>query len=125
MTDDSGHLLGGLRILVVEDEAVISFLLEDMLGELGAAEVRHAASVRAGISAIDAAKPDLAVLDVNLGGERVYPIAERLEQDGVRFVFITGYGKSGIDPRWSKKSVVQKPFNLDMLTNALGALLNS
>ena len=123
MTNGGVHLLGGLRVLVVEDEAVISFLLEDMLGELGAAEVRHAASVRAGLAAIDAAKPDLAVLDVNLGGERVYPVAERLEEDGVRFVFITGYGKSGIDPRWAEKSVVQKPFNLVMLTKALGDLL--
>ena len=123
MADASGHLLSGLRALVVEDEAVISFLLEDMLGELGAAEVRHAASVRAGLSALDTARPDFAVLDVNLGGERVYPVAERLEKDGVPFVFITGYGKSGMDARWADKSVVQKPFNLDMLTSALRALL--
>jgi CheY-like chemotaxis protein len=97
MADASSHLLHGLRALVVEDEAVISFLLEDMLGELGAGDVRHGASVRAALSALDAAAPDFAVLDVNLGGERVYPVAERLEKDGVPFVFITGYGKSGID----------------------------
>jgi DNA-binding response OmpR family regulator len=123
MADASRHFLDGLRALVVEDEAVISFLLEDMLGELGASEVRHAASVRAALSALDAASPDFAVLDVNLGGERVYPVAERLEKDAVPFVFITGYGKSGIDARWAQKAVVQKPFNLDMLTGALRALL--
>ena len=123
MADESGHFLIELRALIVEDEAVISFLIEDMLGELGVSEVRHGASVRAAISALDAAAPDFAVLDVNLGGERVYPVAERLEKDGVPFVFITGYGKSGIDPRWAEKIVIQKPFNLDMLTAALRDLL--
>jgi CheY-like chemotaxis protein len=67
--------------------------------------------------------PDLAVLDVNLGGERAYPIAERLEADGVPFLFTTGYGKSGLDPRWARKTVVQKPFTTLLMAEALRSLL--
>ena len=116
-------ILDGLSVLVVEDEAIISFLLEDMLAELGAREVRTAASVAGALSAIDQLKPDVAVLDVNLGGERAYPIAESLEKEGVPFVFTTGYGKSGLDPRWASRVVVQKPFTAPIMSAALAGLL--
>jgi len=119
------RFLDGLCVLVVEDEAIISFLLEDMLGELGAADVRHAGNLKTALAFLDTHKPDLAVLDVNLGGEHVYPVAEKLEGQGVAFLFTTGYGKSGLDPRWSAKLVVQKPFNLEVMTAALRALLGS
>ncbi|MEI9993760.1 MAG: response regulator [Rhizomicrobium sp.] len=121
--DAGKHLLDGLSVLVVEDEAIISFLLEDMLGELGAADIRHAGTVAAALICIDERQPDLAMLDVNLGGERVYPVAERLEAAGARFVFTTGYGKSGMDARWAGKVVVQKPFAADAMVAALRAAL--
>ena len=116
-------LLDGLRVLVVEDEAIVSFLLEDMLGELGAAEVRHAGSLEAALAALDAQLPDLAVLDVNLGGARVYPVAERLAEAGVRFLFTTGYGRSGLEPRWAGRVVVQKPFDAARMIAALREVL--
>jgi len=116
-------LLEGLSVLVVEDEAIISFLLEDMLSELGARDVRTAANVSSALAMIDAQKPDFAVLDVNLGGERAYPIAERLESEGVPFVFTTGYGKSGLDPRWAAKAVVQKPFTAAIMSDTLRSML--
>ncbi len=119
----SKRFLDGLCVLVVEDEAIISFLLEDMLGELGAAAVCHAGTLKAALAFLDGRRPDLAVLDVNLGGERVYPVAEKLDDQGVAFLFTTGYGKSGIEPRWSAKQVVQKPFNIEIMTAALRALL--
>ena len=117
------RFLEGLRVLVVEDEAIISFLLEDMLGDLGAADVRHAGNVRTALAYLEQHTPDLAVLDVNLGGERVYPVAEALEAKGILFVFTTGYGKNGIDPRWAARPVVQKPFNVEGMTQALRELL--
>ena len=67
--------------------------------------------------------PALAVLDVNLGGERVYPVAERLETAGVPFLFTTGYGRSGIEPKWSTKIVVQKPFTSETMALALTSVL--
>jgi len=117
---DSGlRFLDRLSVLVVEDEAIISFLIEDMLAELGASDVRHAGTLAAALAQLDARMPDIAVLDVNLGGERVYPVAERLDAVGVGFVFITGYGKSGLDARWSSRIVIQKPFNLEAMSAAL------
>jgi CheY-like chemotaxis protein len=115
--------LDGLSLLVVEDEAIISFLLEDMLCQLGAMQVRLASNVSAALDLIDKEKPDLAVLDVNLGGERVYPVAERLDTDGVPFVFTTGYGRDGIERRWQAKHVVQKPFAIEAMAQALRAIL--
>jgi len=122
MSDSSKGLLDGMSVLIVEDEAIISFLLEDMLAELGAADVRIAANIRTALAMIDSRRPDLAVLDVNLGGERVYPVAERLEAGGVPFVFTTGYGKSGLDSRWAKKTVVSKPFTVPLMHEALKKL---
>ena len=124
MGKTSQRFLDGLCVLVVEDEAIISFLLEDMLGELGAADVRHAGTVKTALAFLDGHTPDFAVLDVNLGGERVYPVAERLEAKGIRFIFTTGYGKSGIDARWAERPVVQKPFTLEVMTEALKDLLD-
>src|SRR5215469_18638375 len=124
-TDSAKHLLEGLSVLVVEGEAIISFLMEDMLGELGATEVRQAANVAAALARIAEKMPDLAVLDVNLGGERVYPVAERLEAGGVPFLFTTGYGRSGIETKWSAKTVVQKPFTSEMMAQALISVLGA
>jgi CheY-like chemotaxis protein len=123
LPSSSHRVLAGLNVLVVEDEAIISFLLEDTLGDLGAAQVRVAANVAAALALVEARVPDLAVLDVNLGGERAYPIAERLEAAGVPFVFTTGYGRSGMDPRWAHKTVVQKPFTSEILSAALATAI--
>ena len=114
--------LQGLSVLVVEDEAIISFLLEDMLAELGAAEVRLASNVAGALGLVAQRVPDIAVLDVNLGGERVYPVAEALETAGAAFLFTTGYGRSGLDPRWNARTVVQKPFTIEAIAAALSAL---
>jgi DNA-binding response OmpR family regulator len=121
---DPGHrLLEGLCVLVVEDEPIISFLLEDMLAEMGAREVRHAGNVQTAMAFLDERLPHLAVLDVNLGGERAYPVAERLDAAGVAFLFTTGYGRSGIDARWAAKTVVQKPFDAATMANGLREVL--
>jgi CheY-like chemotaxis protein len=129
MTDESADqfksLLGRLNVLIVEDEAIISFLIEDMLLELGCGSVTNVASIPEALSAIDEGCPDVAVLDVNLDGQEVYPIAEGLKACGVPFVFTTGYGSDGLKPEWAHVPVVQKPFRADMLAKALLAVLAS
>ena len=129
MTDESADqfksLLGRLHVLIVEDEAIISFLIEDMLLELGCGSVTNVAGIPEAMSAIDEGSPDVAVLDVNLDGQEVYPIAERLKACGVPFVFTTGYGGDGLKPEWAHLPVVQKPFRADMLAKALLAVLAS
>ena len=111
--------LAGRKVLVVEDEAIISFLIEDMLLSLGCASVTHAGSVKQAMIALAAETPDAAVLDVNLAGEPGYAIAEKLEQAGIPFVFATGYGEGGLPARWRDKPVIQKPFTLEGLEAAL------
>ena len=115
--------LNGLSVLVVEDETIISLLLEDMLTSLGAASVWHAAGVGQALASLKERRPDAVLLDVNLSGERSYPVAEELEAAGIPFVFSTGYGATGLPERWSAKPTIQKPFTLQALEKAFAAAL--
>jgi CheY-like chemotaxis protein len=111
--------LHGLKILVVEDESLVSFLIEDMLRDLGCASVSHASAVGEALSLISQSPPDVAILDVNLGSETVYPVASALEAAQIPFVFATGYGRKGLAGEWGRRPVVQKPFATDTLVAAL------
>jgi CheY-like chemotaxis protein len=126
MTDPSPHSneagLAGLRVLLVEDEAMVALLIEDVLEELGCVTVGPAARVSAALDLIDAHPVDLAVLDVNLGGETVFPVADRLADRGVPFLFSTGYGAAGLIDRHAGRPVLPKPFDPDQLGPALLAL---
>ncbi len=113
--------LAGLTVLVVEDESMVSFLIEDMLRDLGCAQVWHASNLTAALKLLDEKKPDAAVLDVNLAGEFVYPVAERLEAMGVPFIFATGYGAQGMPKHWAEKPVATKPFRFDTFAALLGS----
>ena len=116
-------LLSGRLVLLAEDETLVSMILEDMLQELGAARIIHAANRAAALKALETATPALALLDVNLGGETSYPIAEALEERKVPFIFVTGYGRDGLKAPWTDRPVLQKPMTLAMLTAAVrGAL---
>jgi len=104
---------------------IVSLLLEDMLASLGCANVVHAASVSTALEEIAKAMPDIAVLDVNLGNEMVYPVAEQLNVAGVPFVFTTGYGRGAIKLEWAARPCVQKPFNIDAFASALRSALGT
>jgi CheY-like chemotaxis protein len=106
----SGEDLNGLRILVVEDEAAISLLLEDMLLDFGCEVVGPAARLTAALDIAHRETLDLAILDVNVAGEPVYPVVEALEARKVPFVFSTGYGSAGIRDLYRDRPVLQKPF---------------
>lgn len=113
----------GLKVLLVEDEVLISFLVEDMLTELGCAAVWHAKGVKEALAILREKRPDCAVLDVNLAGEFVYPLAAQLDTAKIPFVFATGYGREGIQPPWGRKPVVQKPYDTHALASALSSVL--
>jgi len=102
--------LQGLRVLVVEDEAAISLLLEDMLLDFGCEVIGPAARLSAALDAVERETVDLAILDVNVAGEPIYPVAETLARKGVPFVFSTGYGSAGIKDAYRDRPVLQKPF---------------
>ena len=116
--------LKGLRLLVVEDEAMVAMMLEDMLGDLGCEVVGPAGSVaRAQELAQNEATIAAAILDVNLGGLPIYPVAETLRARGVPFVFITGYGSADIDGRFADAPTVQKPFSMPVLRDTLAKVI--
>ena len=106
----SGEDLQGLRVLVVEDEAAISLLLEDMLLDFGCEVIGPAARLSAALDAVNREHVDLAILDVNVAGEPIYPVAEALAERSVPFVFSTGYGSAGIKDAYRDRPVLQKPF---------------
>jgi CheY-like chemotaxis protein len=102
--------LDGLRLLLVEDEALVAMLIHDIVSDAGALVVGAAPNVEAAISVIESELVDGAILDVNLGGERVDPVADVLSARKIPFLFLTGYGRSGIAERFPTATVVSKPF---------------
>jgi CheY-like chemotaxis protein len=113
----------GRRALLVEDEVIVAWLLEDMLSELGCAVVGPAASVRQALAMIDAEDIDVAVLDVNLNGETSYPIADALVARSVPFLFSTGYHKDRLRDGYRIFPALQKPFHVAELADILAKLL--
>lgn len=113
----------GRRVLVVEDEVIVAWLLEDMLVDLGCVVIGPAANVKQALTKIEAEAIDVAVLDVNLNGEMSYPIADALAARGVPFVFVTGYDKDRMLDGYQAFPVLQKPFHRAELTVTLSELL--
>jgi len=99
-----------LRALIVEDEALVAMFIEDVLTDLGHEVVAVASRLEDGLKMASAAAIDFAILDVNLNGERSFPIAEALARRAVPFLFATGYGSAGVIDEWSHIPVLQKPF---------------
>ena len=108
-----------LRILVVEDELMIRMLLEDMLGELGHTIAVAAARIDEALEAAKTADVDLAILDVNLNGEPISPVADALVARGVPFVFATGYGELGVPAPYRDRPTLKKPFQMEGLKQML------
>jgi CheY-like chemotaxis protein len=120
--------LSGRRILVVEDEAMVAMYVEDMLTDMGCAIAGVAGSVEQALQLLtlgEAAGIDAAVLDVNLGGEKVFPVADALAAKAIPFVFATGYGAAGLEPRFATARVLAKPFGHEPLEEALVAMLGA
>ena len=102
---------------------MVSFLIEEMLEQLGAGSIRHAARLEDALVLVAARLPTLAILDVNIGGKTVFPIADQLDAAGVPFLFITGYGRSGLHGRWLSREVLQKPLMVQEFEQGLRRLL--
>jgi two-component sensor histidine kinase/DNA-binding response OmpR family regulator len=109
------EVVTGNRLLLVEDEALTGMMMSDMLTELGFHVVGPFGRVADAIAAVGREDIHGAVLDVNLDGEMVYPVADAVAARGVPFVFVTGYGAEGIDARFAQVPVLQKPIERQML----------
>jgi DNA-binding NtrC family response regulator len=108
-----------LRILLVEDEALVAMTMEDMLQLLGFRKIVVASRVAAARQALRRRGCDLAILDVNVAGEPVFPFAMLLAGRGVPFFFVTGYADSELPAAFRDRQVLPKPFHYDGLRSAI------
>lgn len=120
--NDSSVDLTGLKVLVVEDEMLVSMLVEDMLSDLGCMVVGPAAEIDEAMNLVKSADIDMALLDVNLAGKPIFPVADALKERGVPFAFASGYGEAGLSEEHRGAAVLQKPFREADLARALKSL---
>jgi CheY-like chemotaxis protein len=117
-------LLKGARVLLVEDEWMISALLADLLHEFGCEVVGPASHITQAVELASVAQFDCALLDLNLAGEPVYPVATILSGRNVPFAFITGYRQNQIELSFRERPILRKPFSSEDLSQILVGLLN-
>jgi CheY-like chemotaxis protein len=113
----------GKRALVVEDEAMVSMLLEDMLADIGCVVAGSASRLAQALVLAGSLDIDFAILDLNLNGELSHAVADALQGRGVPFIFSTGYGPKALPPRFRDAPTIGKPFHLQELEGAIGDAL--
>jgi DNA-binding response OmpR family regulator len=112
------------RILVVDDEPLISMLVENWLTELGCEVAGPARSVQDGLDLVTGTELDGAILDINLGNEKSYLIADALRQRNVPIAFATGDGLVGAALSIKDPLLLHKPFDFEKVKAVLGKLLD-
>ena len=111
--------LTALKVLVVDDEAIIGMLIEDILTDAGCMSVELKSTLRDAEAYLDTVTPDFAILDINLAGTASYPLADRLRVTKTPFLFLSGYGSRGLDPAYADCCALPKPFQHDALLAAV------
>ncbi len=110
-------------MLIVEDEIIVALFLEDLLAEFGYEVAGVASRLEEAMARADTPDFSAAVLDVHLNGKDVFPLADRLAELQLPFIFATGYGARGIPERHAGRPVLQKPFLPDDLARALASVV--
>lgn len=110
------------RILIVEDESLLLMLLEELLPVLGYEVAGSVGSVEEAMQRLPELQFEAAVMDVNLGGEQSFPIADALVERGIPLLFTTGYGSAGLPEQYRDYPVLAKPFRKHDLEAALRSL---
>jgi CheY-like chemotaxis protein len=122
---NNGADFAGLRILIVEDEFLLAMELEMLLQQGGCVVLGPVSSVGQALAMLDGEPPDVALLDVNLKGERATPVAAALQARGVPFVLITGYSPPQLsEPELREAPRVDKPVNCRLLKRAVATALS-
>jgi CheY-like chemotaxis protein len=118
-------MLNGVKVLVVEDEYLVAVLIEEMLESAGCIVTGPVARLPEALDAVDHEDYDAAVLDVNLAGERVDPVAQALSRRKVPFVFVTGYGSGVLSEEFAERPRLCKPFRMAELLSALSDIVKA
>ena len=116
--------LSGVRVLVVEDEMLVSMLLEDMLSDIGCTPVGPAMRIEPALTLVESVVFDIAILDVNLNGRESYPIAEALAARAIPFVFASGHTEDRLREEYRHIPSLRKPFRRNELERTLSAVLS-
>jgi len=114
--------LAGLRVLIVEDEMIIALEIESMLRALGCEVVGPVGTLKSALRLAHTEALDAAVLDVNLHGEKVFPVADELQARGIPFLFATGYGAWTMPEEWRGPCRLDKPFRSEELEKQMRSI---
>jgi CheY-like chemotaxis protein len=112
----------GLRVLVVEDEIMVALLLEEVLADFGHAVIGPIARLDKAVETAGREAIDAAILDVNLNGSEIYPVADVLAARNIPFAFCSGYGRQTLRAPYGDRPILQKPFRREQLQEVLTAL---
>src|SRR5215212_3661210 len=115
----------GQKRRVVEDEALVAMLIEDMIHDSGDEMAGSAGKLTDAVALAQETQADVALLDINLGGALAYPVADVLRQRGVLIVFTSGYGSAGLIERFQDCPMLDKPFDQPSLEHAIHTVLRS
>ena len=116
-------ILRGARVLLIEDDVLIALLLEGELEAAGCVVLGPFPSVSLALAALDSAEPDVALLDVMVGKDESFAVAETLDARGIPFVFATGRAPDALPAPYRGRRVLMKPFQPEEMLAALAAAL--
>lgn len=109
----------GLQVFIAEDEALIAMLLEDILDDLGCTVAGSAPTLRQALDQAEIVQADVAILDINLGADPIFPVARRLAGRNIPFIFASGYGATTLPDEWRDRPTLPKPFTSEQVARAL------
>ena len=113
----------GCSVFLVEDEVMIRMMVADMLEELGYGVAAEAGEISEALRLVESTDFDLAILDVNVNGKVITPVAELIKARNRPFIFATGYGSSGLPEEYRDRPALQKPFQLETLAQMINSAL--
>jgi CheY-like chemotaxis protein len=115
----------GGSVFLVEDEVMIRMMVADMLEELGYRIAAECGEIGEAMKLAQHAEFDIAILDVNVNGKVISPVAELIKARNRPFIFATGYGSSGLPEEYRDRPTLQKPFQLETLAKMIDKALRS
>jgi len=115
----------GGSVFLVEDEVMIRMMVAEMLVELGYRVAAEAGEISEAIRLVQSTEFDLAILDVNVNGKVISPVADLIKARNRPFIFATGYGSSGLPEEYRDRPALQKPFQIETLARMIDDTLKS